>query len=193
MLNTNVPYKQLSKILGMECFSKYFIDINGNIYSTKNPKNIKKLKPCWSRKEQLPFLIVKLYGDNGEKKTFYVHHLVAKSFLPSGFEGKYISHKDNDRSNNSLDNIYYTDIVYRRGKRGKDKQQRKGSKKSPKKLFTFGDELMKEIELVHRAAVIKGVYNKDKFEFLNDFVRELIDDYCGRKGLKKILYQLKSS
>lgn len=200
MLNIDVPYKQLSKVEGMECFSKYYIDINGNVYSVKNPKNIKILKPCWSRKKKTPFLVVMLSGDNGERKTFYVHHLVAHSFLPPGFRGKFISHKDDDQSNNSLDNIYYTDNIYRIGKRGKDKQQRKAGsggkggrpKKPPKKVFTFGDEVMKEIELVHQAALLKGVYNKDKFEFLDDLVRELIDDYCGRKGLKKILYQLKN-
>ena len=38
---------------------------------------------------------------------YYVHHLVALAFIGPRPDGTYVLHRDDDRTNNRLDNIYY--------------------------------------------------------------------------------------
>lgn len=49
---------------------------------------------------------------NGEQRRYYVHQLVAKAFLsnPSGYTE--VNHKDEDKTNNRLDNLEWCDRHY---------------------------------------------------------------------------------
>ncbi len=44
---------------------------------------------------------------NGDKKSFYVHVLVANAFVGQLPEGLFINHKDKDKQNNAADNLEY--------------------------------------------------------------------------------------
>ena len=50
------------------------------------------------------YLYVDLYK-NGERKRFYIHRLVAKTFIPNPENKPFINHKDGNPRNNNVDNL----------------------------------------------------------------------------------------
>jgi hypothetical protein len=42
-------------------------------------------------------------------KGFYLHRLVAQHFLPNPENHKYVGHRDHDKTNNDVSNLYWTD------------------------------------------------------------------------------------
>ena len=78
----------------------YAIDNNGNVYSYKWNK-CKMLKPgCNNR----GYYMVVLYKDKAAK-TFDVHRLMAKTFLPDFREDLQVDHIDKNKMNNNLSNL----------------------------------------------------------------------------------------
>ena len=49
---------------------------------------------------------------NGDKHRYYVHQLVAMTFLPNPLGYREINHKDEDKTNNRLDNLEWCDRSY---------------------------------------------------------------------------------
>ena len=49
---------------------------------------------------------------NGETKTFKVHRLVAKTFIPNPQNLPEVNHKDEDKENNSVQNLEWCDQKY---------------------------------------------------------------------------------
>lgn len=80
-------------------FENYLIDENGNVYSQRSEKFI---KPFFNSNG---YLIVKLFKD-GKRFYFFVHKLVALTYLEDSFEeGLEVNHKDANRQNNNVDNL----------------------------------------------------------------------------------------
>ena len=93
----------LSKVEGLEEFANYFVDVLGNIWSTKG-KRLRKLLPGNSRKRG-GYLFVRLTNCAGKKQNFYVHQLVARAFLPN-FDKKYeVNHINRNSFDNSIKNL----------------------------------------------------------------------------------------
>ena len=46
-----------------------------------------------------------LLFDNGKRKRLYIHRLVAEAFIPNPFNFPQVNHKDEDKSNNHVDNL----------------------------------------------------------------------------------------
>lgn len=66
------------------------------------------LKPYMDRKG---YLTVGLYDDNGKAKMVKIHRLVALAFIPNPDNKRCVCHKDNDKTNNNVDNLYWgTDL-----------------------------------------------------------------------------------
>lgn len=51
------------------------------------------------------YKMVVLYDKNGKHKTYSVHKLVAKAFIPNPHKFKTINHLDENRSNNRVENL----------------------------------------------------------------------------------------
>ncbi len=90
----------------IELDSKYSISNYGKIksfYNSTGSKGINHiLKP---NKNSYGYLKVDL-TKNKKSKTYYIHQLVAKTFLrESYFEGAQINHKDGNKENNTIDNL----------------------------------------------------------------------------------------
>ena len=61
------------------------------------------------------YLFVGLRLPNKPKKHVYVHRLVAKAFIPNPNNYPQVNHKDEDRTNNRVDNLEWCDAKYNLG------------------------------------------------------------------------------
>lgn len=68
------------------------------------------LKPARDRKG---YLSVRLYG-SGRRMDVKVHRLVAMAFIPNPSNLPQINHKDEDKGNNSVQNLEWCDAYYNR-------------------------------------------------------------------------------
>lgn len=180
----DIPYKEICKIKGMEGYKGYYVDIEGNVWSSRK-KGLKKLNPSWSTNKDNPFLKVLLHDVNTKKANwFYVHKLVSSAFLSEEHTGSYLMHKNNNHRDNSLKNLVWTDV--RPGGKRKEKVELQA------KEYMLSDKVRREIDLVHRAAIEKGLHMSESFSFINEVVEDMLEEYCSKRGLKKILYRMRN-
>lgn len=77
----------------------YKVSTYGRVYSCR--KNMLLSTPTNRKKGYVDIVLFK----NGRKKTEKVHRLVAKAFLPNPYNYPIINHKDENPSNNRVDNL----------------------------------------------------------------------------------------
>lgn len=79
----------------------YFISETGEVVSFKrrNPRTLK------TAESNCGYEIVTLVTDNGTRKTFYVHRLVASAFIGEIPQGMVVNHKDGNKFNNCVANL----------------------------------------------------------------------------------------
>lgn len=171
------PTREINTIEGMEKYKFYFVTITGDIYSHKY-KKIRKLKHNWSNGNN-SYRIVQLSDGKGNKRSFYIHQLVAKAFLPNHTDSWGVRHKDGDVTNNALSNLEW---LGRKTEKGLDTDTLQLSK-----------ELSDFIKLVHLSAIKKGVPVPDTYEFFHGILNESLEEYINRYGLKKTMYILANS
>jgi hypothetical protein len=201
MLDLDIPYKQVSKIEGYEDFIGYYIDINGNVWSTKGKKP-RIVKPFYAGKKTKKYNRVYLYNQ-GKYINVYVHILMAKAFIPKENRKKYVNHITSNSQDNRLDNLITSDsrlgyagkVTGRPKKDGSPRAVSKGKSREEKvkeveKKFLISDDIFEKVKLVHRASIIKGLPVSDSYGFLEEIIEELLDEYCTRKGLRRIIHQM---
>ena len=96
-------------------------DIEGyeSLYQVSNFGRVKSLNYRHTCKEKLlkahkdkdGYLRVNLYKE-GKKKTYGIHRLVAQAFIPNPDNLPQVNHKDEDKSNNRLDNLEWCSAEY---------------------------------------------------------------------------------
>lgn len=59
------------------------------------------------RKKNNGYLIVSLRNNKGIKYTFNIHRLVALTYIPNPDNKPCVGHKDNNRENNKVENLYW--------------------------------------------------------------------------------------
>ena len=91
-------------------FDNYIAYSNGQIYSLSRNKFLKAF-PNKNNK----YLQVTLQKD-GKHKLLYVHRLIYESFTGPIENGKFITHKDGDLSNNDISNLCIRPVNYARKK-----------------------------------------------------------------------------
>lgn len=86
----------------IEGYPNYKIDEYGNVYSFrfKNPKKLKLTVAGFGG-----YYSLNIYDANGNPKVFYVHRLVALTFLPTITGKNIINHIDGNRLNNHVSNL----------------------------------------------------------------------------------------
>ena len=91
-----------------------FRDIPGyeGMYEVSNLGRVRRdgriLKPSKNKKG---YLLVSLFK-NGTKKNARIHRLVAQSFIPNPQNLPQINHKDEDKTNNAVENLEWCDSKY---------------------------------------------------------------------------------
>ena len=85
----------------------YEVSDYGRVKSLKFGKE-RILKP---RRDKDGYLFVTLYK-NGDHKTCKVHRLVAQTFIPNPDNLPQVNHKDEDKENNSVQNLEWCDRKY---------------------------------------------------------------------------------
>lgn len=94
----------------IEEFPHYEVSNFGSVY------NARMRRELYLRQTPAGYLVVTLH-DNGRRKDFLVHRLVAKAFLVDFREGLQITHVDRDFTNNHVSNLRVRggrrDVVHR--------------------------------------------------------------------------------
>lgn len=175
------PTKEISDIEGMENYKFYFVTINGEIYSHKY-KKLRKLK-TYSAGKNKHYRIVQLSDGKGNVKTFYVHQIVCRAFLPNHTNSWGVRHKDGDVTNNALENLEWL------GRR----KEIDGNIESDTDRLVLSKELSDFIKLVHLSAIKKDIPVPDTYEFFHGILNESLEEYINRYGLKKTMYILENS
>ena len=93
MLINNVEYREIPG------YPDYYAGYDGTIYSSKSDK---LMKPSIDR---YGYLLVSLRSIEHKKKSERVHRLVALAWLPNPDGKPQVHHKDEDTTNNSVDNL----------------------------------------------------------------------------------------
>ena len=89
----------------------YQISNLGRIKSLKNNKGNYREKIRNSNPGKDGYIRINLYS-NHKSKPFYIHRLVAEYFIPNTNNYKEINHKDENKSNNRVDNLEWCDRKY---------------------------------------------------------------------------------
>ena len=89
----------------IEEYEEYQVSSYGRVYSVKSGKF---LKPDKDKKN---YLRVVLYKE-GKGKTFQVHRLIATAFIPNPSNLPQVNHKDENPSNNHLENLEWCNAKY---------------------------------------------------------------------------------
>ena len=166
-------YKILNELEGYEDFSKYSIDTDGKLWSLKYKKT-RLLKLNLSGKDNCAYYTAKIRDDNGDAKTVYVHKLVALAFIPNHDPSQRVLHRDGDRANNSMENLYW----------GIGETNIKERKKQLD--FVLQEDIVNRILRVHMAAQRKGLPVGDSYSFTTQMVENAIEAYIMQYGLRKI-------
>ena len=161
----------------MEDYRFYYVDMEGHVYSYKyiKPRKIKPFKHNGPR----PYLMVNLSNGKGKLKSFYVGRLVASAFLPNHTDSWGIRYRDGNVTNNALSNIEW---VGRKTEKGLDTD-----------TLTLNKEISDYIKLVHLSCIKKGIPVEDTYEFFETMIRDSLNEYINRYGLKKTMYQIENS
>lgn len=89
--------EQISKVI--DGFSRYIIDITGNIFDTKRNQFICQ----WV--DTVGYYQSVLRDDNNKKRYVRIHRLVAKTFIDNPDNLPQVNHKDGNKLNNNVDNL----------------------------------------------------------------------------------------
>lgn len=109
----------MCEIVAVRGYENYGVDSNGNVFNTRTGRQMKLYKTACG------YLQVSLCKD-GVSKTFLVHRLVALAFIPNRDNLPEVNHKDENKENNSVDNLEWCTHDYnsRYGENAPTKQWR---------------------------------------------------------------------
>lgn len=86
------------RIKDIENWEDYSIDINGNVFSKRRNKYMKPVK------NKSGYSVIQLHK-NMKFKTFTIHRLIAKAFIPNPNNYPCINHIDGNKLNNDISNL----------------------------------------------------------------------------------------
>lgn len=130
-----------------------------------NYRNTGKEGVLRATETKIGYLQVTLYKD-GKGERFYIHRLVAESFIPNPENKPEVNHIDEDKTNNSIENlkwVWHKDNI-NHGTRNErvSKANTNGKLSKPVLQFTLDGEFIREWPSINECGrngfVINGVY-----------------------------------
>lgn len=121
-------------------YPNYQVSNMGRVKSM-NYKQTGKEKILNNCKTKNGYLYVHL-SKNGKVKKYYIHHLVASAFLDNPNNLHEVNHKDEDKTNNKVENLEYCDRSYNLNYGSRNERMAK-SKSIPILHFTKNGEIVK--------------------------------------------------
>ena len=97
---------------------RYQVSNKGRIKSLKR-KNVTEDKILAPRLDKDGYALVNLRKNN-HRTTFKIHRLVAQHFIPNPNNLPCINHKDEDKTNNNVDNLEWCDVKYNNNYRNRN-------------------------------------------------------------------------
>ena len=132
-------------------YEKYLISKIGEIYCIKTNKN-KVID-----KELTGYCRIRLYNDiNKQGKNFYVHQLVAKTYISNPNNYDKINHKDFNKHNNTTDNLEWCNDSMNMIHNAVNKPE---TSKKVKQINKETDEVIKVFDSIKDAAISTGSNN----------------------------------
>lgn len=89
---------------------KYEISSYGRVKSYAQDTINGKIKT--GNRTKKGYLSILLYGENGEKKWYPIHRLVAQAFIPNPNNYSQVNHIDENKENNHVENLEWCDCNY---------------------------------------------------------------------------------
>lgn len=178
-------------------FGKYEYRISslGNVWSCKSHKI---LKQSISR----GYHIVSLRDGHGNRKTFFIHKLVAEHFIPNPLGLHEVNHKDECKDNNTPNNLEWCTHKYNQNygtlKQRVSAKNKNGVWSKPVLQYSLDGNFMAEFPSTGEVGRVLGfkspgislccVGKKPQYMGylwrykINDNISKKIDGYCGYKG-----------
>lgn len=158
-------------------------DVDGyeNIYKVSNIGNIKSLNYKNTKKEKLlkqcvdkgGYLRVTL-SKNGKEKLKIVHRLIAKAFIPNPNNLPEVNHKDEDKTNNKINNLEWCDRLYnvnygtilqRKSENTKGEKNHNYGKK-------FSEETIRKLSESHKGNIPVNIKKVYRYDLDGKFIKE---------------------
>ena len=112
--------KEIIPVIGYE--KLYMVSDDGIVFRVTE-KGLKAMKPAEDKDGYFRLTLCK----NNKKSTVSIHRLVAEAFIPNPENHPSVNHKDENKQNNSVDNLEWCSVGYNNNYNGLAK--RKGIKR----------------------------------------------------------------
>lgn len=89
---------------------EYIVSTDGKIYSTNNIGRGKYHKEIKQRKNHDGYMVITT-GKTGDRKTRFVHRIIAQAFIPNPLGLPEVDHIDRNRTNNDVSNLRWIDSL----------------------------------------------------------------------------------
>lgn len=99
MVIDGVDYKEVAE------YPRYYAGKDGSIYSSVSKK---VLSPGIG---STGYLTVSLFDEEHNRHTVQVHRIIAKAWIPNDEDKPLVHHKDEDKTNNSVDNLAWVSAI----------------------------------------------------------------------------------
>lgn len=165
----------INTISGYEGFIGYFVSDTGDIWSSRQKDTLVKMKAGKVKTNKA----IWIYDINKRKKCILIGHLVAKAFIPNLTNSKRSAFISDDRMDCSVNNITW--------ERQKKIKERTGIEKD---IIMLDEIIVANFKQLYEAMKLKGYPVPTSTEFINQFLKEAMDNYISKYGLRKILYQM---
>ena len=141
--------KELTWIKGFE--EEYIITSNGKIFCSIDNKRMLKSTPTIKKTkvDKYGYERVMLYK-HGKSKLKQVHRLVAEAFIDNPDNLPQVNHKDENKLNNSVDNLEWCDAKYNCNY-GTRTERKAKSRQIPILQYTLDGEFVREWESAKQA------------------------------------------
>lgn len=168
------------------------------LYKISNYGRVKSLKRTTTKEHILKVYYTKrgycrinLYKD-GRKKNYFIHSLVMNIFDFNYYNsGLQINHKDENKSNNHIDNLEWCDNLYNI-RYGTGIERSKSSKYKAVCQYTMYNKFINEYESIQSASIaVSTKHNKSGVHYISNCAKGFSDSYMGFKWKFKDCENLK--